>query len=147
MALAAAAAAVVAIVATLASPRALAQPSPGAYRLVVHPSNPVRDADRNFVAQMFLKRVTRWPNGDPIEPVDLDQRSPVRRRFSNEVLNRSVDAVKTYWQQMIFSGRALPPPEVTTDDQVISFVLHRPGSIGYVSAGANLHGAHEVIIR
>jgi hypothetical protein len=137
------AAATVVVVAALASPRALAESS-GAYRLVVHPGNSAQDVDRRFVAQAFLKKVTRWPNGDLIEPVDLDQRSPVRRRFSNDVLDRSVEAVKSYWQQMIFSGRALPPPEVTTDDQVIDFVLHRAGAIGYVSAGANLRGARLV---
>ncbi len=140
------AAAALAIAAALASPRALAQSqSPaGAYRVIVHPGNLVREVDRSFVAQAFLKKTTRWPNGEAIEPVDLDQRSPVRRRWSHEVLSRSVEAVKTYWQQMIFSGRSLPPPEVTADEQVIDFVLHRAGGIGYVSAGANLNGVRAL---
>jgi len=134
------------IVAALAAPHARAESS-GAYRLVVHPSNGAREVDRSFVAQAFLKKITHWPNGDTIEPVDLDQRSPVRRRWSDEVLNRSVEAVKSYWQQMIFSGRALPPPEVTNDQQVIDFVLHRAGGIGYVSADANLRGARTLSLR
>jgi hypothetical protein len=134
------------VVAILAAPRALADSS-DAYRLVVHPSNPAREVDRSFVAQAFLKKVIHWPSGVPIQPIDLDQRSPVRRRWSDEVLDRSVEAVKSYWQQMIFSGRNLPPPEVTSDEQVIDFVLHRAGSIGYVSAGANLHGARVLGLR
>ena len=139
VALAGAAAALV-VLAALGAPRARADSST-AYRLIVHPSNPTREVDRNFVGQAFLKKVIHWPTGVPIQPIDLDQRSPVRRRWSDEVLNRSVEAVKSYWQQMIFSGRSLPPPEVTTDEQVIDFVLHRAGAIGYVSAAANLHGA------
>lgn len=135
-----------AVLAALATPRAHAEAS-GAYILIVHPANPAREVDRSFVAQAFLKKATHWPSGVPIQPVDLDQKSPVRRRWSNEVLNRSVDAVKAYWQQMIFSGRSLPPPEVTTDEQVIDFVIHRVGSIGYVSADANLHGAHVLALR
>jgi hypothetical protein len=134
------------IVASLAARHARAD-SAGAYRLIVHPSNPVRELDRSFVAQAFLKKVIHWPCGVPIQPIDLDQRSPVRRRWSDEVLNRSVEAVKSYWQQMIFSGRGLPPPEVTTDEQVIDFVLHRAGAIGYVSADANLHGARALSLR
>jgi hypothetical protein len=134
------------VIAALAAPRALAESS-GAYVLIVHPANPAREVDRGFVAQAFLKKATHWPSGIPIQPVDLDQKSPVRRHWSDEVLNRSVDAVKSYWQQMIFSGRSLPPPEVNNDEQVIDFVIHRAGAIGYVSADANLHGAHVLSLR
>lgn len=146
-ALAAAGAAVaLMVIAALAAPRARAESS-GAYVLVVHPANPAREVERSFVAQAFLKKATHWPSGVPIQPVDLDQKSSVRRRWSDEVLNRSVEAVKSYWQQMIFSGRSLPPPEVNNDEQVIDFVVHRVGSIGYVSADANLHGAHVLTLR
>jgi hypothetical protein len=139
-------AAALVVVASLVAPHARAD-SAGAYRLIVHPSNLAREIDRGFVAQAFLKKVIHWPSGIPIQPIDLDQRSPVRRRWSDEVLNRSVEAVKSYWQQMIFSGRGLPPPEVTTDEQVIDFVLHRAGAIGYVSADANLHGARVLSLH
>jgi hypothetical protein len=136
------------IVAALGAPHARADsPASTTYRMIVHPSNPTREVDRNFVGQAFLKKVIHWPSGVPIQPIDLDQRSPVRRRWSDEMLNRSVEAVKSYWQQMIFSGRTLPPPEVTTDEQVIDFVLHRAGAIGYVSAAANLHGARALGLR
>jgi hypothetical protein len=139
-------AAALVVVASLVAPHARAD-SAGAYHLIVHPSNPAREIDRSFVAQAFLKKVIHWPSGVPIQPIDMDQRAPVRRRWSDEVLNRSVEAVKSYWQQMIFSGRGLPPPEVTTDEQVIDFVLHRAGAIGYVSADANLHGARVLSLR
>lgn len=141
-------AASIALPASLGS-RALAQgPSaaPG-YRLIVNPSNPTAEVERAFVAQAFLRKVSRWPTGETILPIDLDQSSRVRRRWSSEVLNRSVEAVKSYWQGMIFSGRSLPPPEVASDDQVVDYVLHRPGGIGYVSVEANLHGARVLTLR
>ena len=116
------------------------------YRLIVHPDNPITSVERGFAAQAFLKKIRRWPGGETLQPVDLDQGSPVRRRWSEDVLSRSVEAVKSYWQQMIFSGRALPPPEVTNDQQVIDFVLHRAGGIGYVSSRANLRGTKVVAI-
>jgi ABC-type phosphate transport system substrate-binding protein len=129
--------------------RALAQGPSGAagYRLIVNPGNPTAEVERAFVAQAFLRKISRWPTGETILPIDLDQNSRVRRRWSSEVLNRSVEAVKSYWQGMIFSGRSLPPPEAASDDQVVDYVLHRPGSIGYVSAEANLHGARVVMLR
>jgi ABC-type phosphate transport system substrate-binding protein len=107
------------------------------YRVIVHPSNPVSTIDRRFLAQVFLKKVTEWPSGDTIHPVDLRPDSTTREMFVEEVLKRSVAAVKSYWQQRIFSGRALPPPELDSEEAVILYVLTHPGSVGYVSDRAN----------
>jgi hypothetical protein len=54
------------------------------------------------------------------------------------VLKRSVQAVKTYWQQRIFSGRGVPPPELESDDAVVRYVENNPGALGYISGTAAL---------
>src|SRR5258708_4021517 len=103
-----------------------------AYQIIVHPSNPTRSVDRKFLADAFLKKVTRWAHGELIRPVDLSPDSPVRNKFSDQVLGRSVGAIKSYWQQLVFSGRDLPPPELDTDQDVVKYVLKHSGAIGYV---------------
>ena len=50
----------------------------------------------------------------PIRPVDLRPNAATRRLFSERMLRRSVAAVRSYWQQRIFSGRGVPPPEPYT---------------------------------
>lgn len=126
---------------------ALADAAAPAYRLVVNPGNAATAVDRRFVADVFLKKVTRWPQDLAARPVDLADDSPVRRRFSEDVLKRSVPAVKAFWQQAIFSGRNVPPPEVDSDQEVIKFVLRNAGGIGYVSGTASLEGAKVVVLR
>jgi hypothetical protein len=121
--------------------------APSSYRLIANPSCPVSAVNRAFVSQVFLKKVRRWPDGEAIQPVDLDPRSAVRQNWSAEVLSRSVEAVRIYWQQMIFSGRELPPPELRSDAEVVGYVLRRPGAIGYVSANANVQGAKVLTLR
>ena len=127
-----------------ASARAVEAPP---LRIIVHPQNPLRAADRDFVADAFLKKVTRWPNGEQIRAVDLRPGDPVRRRFSENILKRSVGAVRNYWQQRIFSGRDVPPPELDSEASVIAFVAKFPGAIGYVSGGAKLSGVAELGIE
>ena len=117
------------------------------FHVIVNPANPAATVDRAFVAQAFLKKVRRWPDGQSILPVDLTRDSAVRREWSLELLGRSVEAVKNYWQQLIFAGRDLPPPELPSESDVISYVLHNPGAIGYVSATAPLHGAKVLGIQ
>jgi ABC-type phosphate transport system substrate-binding protein len=124
----------------------LAQPQP-AFVIIVHPNNRNTVVDRKFVEDAFLKKVTRWPDDALIRPVDLPQSSEVRRRFSGDVLKRSVDAVRGYWQQRIFSGRDVPPPELDTDDDVVNYVIKNEGAVGYVSGGAARGSARTVTVR
>jgi ABC-type phosphate transport system substrate-binding protein len=104
------------------------------YKVIVHYSNPVTSLSREQVSKMLLKKVTEWPRGGEVRPVDLVDNSPVREMFCKEIHGKSVSAIKAFWQQRIFSGRDVPPPEKATDAEVISFVLERPEAIGYVSA-------------
>ena len=117
------------------------------FRVVVNPANPTASVERRFLVDAFLKKTTRWPHDEQIRPCDLDPESATRRRFSDDVLKRSVAAVKSYWQQMVFSGQNVPPPEFDSDEQVIQFVLRNPGAVGYVSASANIEGAKVLSLR
>lgn len=117
------------------------------FRLVAHPSNPQRGAERSFVADAFLKKTTRWESGETIRPVDLRPAATTRKRFTERVLKRSVGAVRSYWQQRIFSGRDVPPPELDSDDEVLAFVAKYPGAVGYVSGSTKLKGVKELAVQ
>ncbi len=111
------------------------------FKIVINSENPTRKIDRKFLSDLFLKKSSQWKDGEPAIPVDLPMESPTRKDFSDEVLDRSVDAVKNYWQQMIFSGRELPPPELKTDQAVIKYVINNKNAVGYVSDGTEVSGA------
>ena len=117
------------------------------YRVIVHPHNSMGKIERTFLADAFLKKTTRWRNGEVILPVDLGGDSPTRRKFTEEVLSRSVAAVRSYWQQLIFSGRDIPPPELDSDDEVVLYVMKHPGAVGYVSGSADIGGAKVVALK
>ncbi len=132
---------------------AIATPAPSAgargdsFRVIVHPRNPLHDVERAELARMFLKKVTRWPDETAARPVDLRQNAEARREFSEAVLGRSVGAVRSYWQQAIFTGRDTPPPELESDEAVVKYVLANRGAVGYVSPRADLHGATVVVVH
>lgn len=130
-----------------AGPSAQANPPAPAYQLVVHPNNPLRTLERRYLEDIFLKRIKIWPGGGAIRPVDLPHDSPARHRFTEQVFRRSLAAVRAYWQQRIFSGRDVPPPELESDEEVVRYVLKHPGAIGYVSSAAVLQGAKLVSMK
>jgi ABC-type phosphate transport system substrate-binding protein len=135
-----------ALLALCATVLAQSRPPP-AYVIIVDPNNPVTSVERKFLEETFLKKITRWPNDDAMHPADLAPNSPVRRRFTEDVLNRSVEAVKGYWQQRIFSGRDVPPPEFGSDQEVVDYVLKHAGAVGYVSGAAELGPARVLTVR
>jgi hypothetical protein len=114
------------------------------WRIIVHRSNPVSDVSRDQMARLFLKKSLTWPDGRPAAPVDLPEDSAARVAFSRVVLGKSIAAVKAYWQQQIFSGKAVPPPEQASEEQVVGFVAANPLAVGYVSASAPLPGVKVV---
>jgi ABC-type phosphate transport system substrate-binding protein len=110
----------------------------GGFILIVNAANPVsalRDVD---VSKLFLRKVTKWPSGKPVQPVDQVASSPARRTFSNAIHRMDVPRVKSYWQEIVFSGRGDPPPERASDDEIIQFVRANPNAIGYVSSSIAL---------
>ena len=115
------------------------------YKIVVNATNPVSALSREEASRLFLKKVTMWKNAKPVLIVDQRASSPVRETFTREIHGRQVSSVTSYWQQMIFSGRAVPPAEKSTDAEVAAFIAANPSAIGYVAAGADLPSGVKVV--
>ena len=110
----------------------------GEFILVVNAANPTTELERDRISKMFLKKVKRWDDDEAVVAVDQPEKSTVREKFTREIHKKSVSAIKSYWQRMIFSGRDVGPPELTTDADVLEFVRNERGAIGYVSGDAEL---------
>ena len=119
-----------------------------AFVVIVDPQNPIDSVDRKFLADAFLKKATRWGHGARIRPVDLSSGSPIRRTFSQTIIGRSVAAVRSFWQQQVFSGRDVPPTQRSSDADVVAFVRANANAIGYVSRDTALGaGVRAVAVR
>jgi hypothetical protein len=126
---------------------AFADAPAGGFVVIVHAQNPSNAASRELLSDIFLKKITRWEDGEAARPVDLPPDSPVRRAFSNSVIRRPVAAVRHYWQQRIFSGRDVPPTELESDDAVVHHVAKHRGAVGYVSPETKLAGVKPLSVR
>jgi len=122
-------------------------PRTASYLIIVNPESPVRELGRSFVRDAFLKKAATWADGETIRPVDLPRVSLVRERFTREVLNKTPAQLRAYWNQQIFSGKGVPPPEVDSDAAMIAYVLHHHGAMGYLPRSADPRGAVVVRLR
>lgn len=117
------------------------------FQIIVNQSNPATSIDQKFLTEIFLKKKIYWPDNQNISVVDLESTSLARREFSEKILQRSVAAVRNYWQQLLFSGRGVPPPELKTEQEVLNFVSNHTNAIGYVSSKTELRGVKAVTIN
>jgi ABC-type phosphate transport system substrate-binding protein len=142
-----------AVIVALATSVTAPQPQAAAagFKVVVAGANPIASFERDELAKIFLKSVTRWKDGREIVPVDQSGRSEVRTEFTRDVLQKAgmgrISAVEAFWQQQIYSGRGVPPAIKASDAEVLAFVAANPGAIGYVSATAETTGVKVVEVR
>lgn len=119
-----------------------------AYKVVVNAANPASAESKSTLSKIFLKKVREWDNKEKVNPYDLDEKSEARKAFSDAVHGKSVSAIKSYWQRMIFSGRDVPPDEIASEADLLKKVAADKGAIGYVAGKTPLpDGVKELKVK
>jgi len=129
------------LVLALASAVSAAEP----FKVIVNADNPVASISKATLRDYFLGKATRWPTGPAVKPIDLPESSGVRETFSDEVLGKTVGAVRSQWLSTVFAGRGTPPVQLGTEQEVISAVRSSENAIAYVSASAALGSGVKAI--
>jgi len=101
---------------------------------VVSAKSTVGSLTPNQLADIFLGRVSRFPNGLLAVPIDLYDGSPEREQFYAKIAGKTPAQVKAYWSKIIFTGRGQPPKAVASDLDVKKFLAANIGAIGYIDA-------------
>lgn len=117
------------------------------FKVIVHSANPTTTLAKKDVSALFLKKKMKWDDGTPVTAVDQTEKSAARESFTTAIHGKPVAAIKSYWQQQIFSGRDVPPVEKATDADVVAFVRNNRDAIGYVSEETPLSGVKLVNVQ
>lgn len=115
------------------------------FKIVAHPAHPSDRVSRAVLSGVFLKKSTRWPDGRaaaPAEPTD----DALRERFAARIHGRKLAAVKAYWNQLVFSGREVPPPE-KPDEALVAWVRATPGAVAYVAPATATDGVKVLAVE
>jgi ABC-type phosphate transport system substrate-binding protein len=136
---------VLSALATLVGAPASAAETTPSYKIVVNAANPQKTLSPANLKRIFLKKDTTWASGQTIAPVDQATTALCRKVFSKAVLGKDTAEVTAYWNQLIFSGRGLPPAMKASDGEVLSFVRDNPNAIGYVCGDAKIGEGVKVV--
>ncbi|MBT0587351.1 phosphate ABC transporter substrate-binding protein [Alteromonas oceanisediminis] len=103
--------------------------------VIVHPSNAAA-LDEKSVQRIFLGKEKKFSDGVESIPINQVADSAVRGDFDENVLGRSSAQVSAYWSKLVFTGKGVPPKEVSSDADVIELVSKNPSAIGYVDSAS-----------
>jgi ABC-type phosphate transport system substrate-binding protein len=99
---------------------------------VVSARSTITSLSSTQVADIFLGKASRFPDGSLAVPIDLVEESPVRDRFYAQYTGKSPAQVKAYWSKIIFTGRGQPPRQAATSSEAKKLVAENPNAIGYI---------------
>lgn len=99
---------------------------------VVSARSPVASLNSAQVADIFLGKTSRFPDGSPAMPIDLAEEAPERDRFYAQFTGKSPAQVKAHWSKIIFTGRGQPPRQAASGREARKLVAENPNAIGYI---------------
>jgi ABC-type phosphate transport system substrate-binding protein len=93
--------------------------------VVVHPKSALATMTPEQAANIFLGKT-------PATTADLPEGSPVRDQFYTKATGKTPAQVKAIWARLTFSGKAVPPKELSSAAEVKKLVAADPEAIGYI---------------
>jgi ABC-type phosphate transport system substrate-binding protein len=99
---------------------------------VVSAKSPIIALSKSQLADIFLGKTTRFPDGSPAVAVDQAEGSAARDEFYDRVAGKSAAQIKAFWAKIIFTGRGQPPPTVSSAIELKRRIKENPASIGYL---------------
>jgi ABC-type phosphate transport system substrate-binding protein len=114
------------------SATATSKPQPGKLVVVVSKENPVDSLSMDELRRIFLRQVTNWKDGEAVSVFERPSDSPIGREFSQRVLKKTAEELKTYWMELQVT-RGMKPPKVLRSANMVKEYLQRVrGGIGYI---------------
>ncbi len=104
--------------------------------VVVNPASSLDKLSDEDIGRLFLGKIKTFPNGKSATALNQNTDTTARGEFDSGVLGKSSQQLKSYWSQLIFSGKGKPPKEVGGDADMLKAVAADPQAIGYDSSSA-----------
>lgn len=83
--------------------------------------------------RIYLGRLTKWPSGSMVMPIDYKEGGAIRETFYSKVVKTNPRQLKAYWTKRVFAGKGAPPQVVANEHATKVWVVQNPGAVGYIS--------------
>ena len=112
---------------------------------IVSSTSAITTLSKTQVTDIFLGKVSRFPDGTQAIPIDQAEGSPARDEFYATYAGKSPAQIKSHWAKIIFTGRGQPPKTVVSDSDVKILVAANPQAISYIERSAVDSSVHVLL--
>ena len=99
---------------------------------VVSSTSPVTTLSKNQLADIFLGKTARFPDGRQVVPIDQAEGTAARDEFYTQFTGKSAAQIKAHWSKIIFTGRGQPPRAAANGSEIKALLAGNPNAIGYI---------------
>jgi ABC-type phosphate transport system substrate-binding protein len=104
--------------------------------VIVSAKSKIKSMSVSQVAQIFLGKTDKFPNGKDAVPLDQAEGSDIRKEFYSKVTGKDPAQINAYWSKIIFTGEGQPPKQLKGDQDVRRSIERNPHAIGYIDKKA-----------
>ncbi|GDY28099.1 hypothetical protein AHAT_39890 [Agarivorans sp. Toyoura001] len=98
------------------------------------------------IRSIFSLREKNWPDGQVIELVVMKDNSELHKQFCLDALKLFPYQLSRIWERQIYTGTAIAPTIVDSEQEMLDTIIKNPNAIGYVSQEVNNEDLHSIIV-
>lgn len=99
--------------------------------IVTGQGSAIASLSRSEAERLYLGRTTTLADNSAVTLVDLPP-GTARDKFYLDLTGKNPVQTRANWSRQVFTGRALPPRQATSMDELRTWLISDPHSIGYM---------------
>ena len=100
--------------------------------VVVSKDSITKELNSKQIANIFLSRTNRFPNGEKSTPIEL-KGGGIRSNFYKRISGKNPNQLAAYWTTLIFTGKGRPPKSYNDINDLIERIKIDPRTIAYLN--------------
>ncbi len=92
--------------------------------------------DAKTAKKLWLGKTRKLSGVGKVVILDQAKNSSIKDEFYKHVTNKTSAQAKAYWAKIVFTGKALPPKSLSSDQEVIDYVKSNDNVIGYIDSAS-----------
>ena len=114
--------------------------------VIANPGVKATEVSKNDLKDVFTGAATALPGGGNVVPILL-KAGTAHEEFLQAYIGKNDTAYRAGWRSLVFSGQASMPKSLDTDGEVVQFVAHNAGAIGYIGKATPHEGVKVLTVK
>ncbi len=114
--------------------------------VIAHPGFQSGEVSKSELRDVFSGSLSSFKEGGRVTPVLL-KAGTTNDEFLAEYIGKPDNAFRAAWRSLVFSGQAMMPRSLDTDEAVVEYVARTPGAVAYISKSAPHGGVKVLAVR